>query len=251
MATGSLLDLSELVVAVTGAGGNIGSGIARRLSEAGAGVLLHTRTSPLAVDDFPGPIASVQCDLDADGAPDQVLAAGIEHFGRVDALVNNAGIQPVAALTEVSPDDFRAMFETNVTSAHRLTMALAAHLEDRGGTGSIVHVASIEGLQPAPGHGHYASAKAALRMHARASALELGPRGVRVNVVSPGLIARPGIEEQWPEGVERWQQAAPLGRLGEPEDVANACAFLLSDLSSWITGAEIIVDGGVLARPTW
>lgn len=88
-------------------------------------------------------------------------------------------------------------------------------------------------------------------MHARASALELGPRGVRVNVVSPGLIARPGIEEQWPEGVERWQQAAPLGRLGEPEDVANACAFLLSDLSSWITGAEIIVDGGVLARPTW
>lgn len=250
-ATCPLLDLTGQVVAVTGAGGNIGAGIARRLSQAGASLVLHTRSSPLTPDDLPGPSASVSCDLEQDDAPDRILAAGIERFGRVDALVNNAGIQPVAALTEMSAEDFRQMFETNVTAVHRLTMALAKHLEDRDAPGSVVHVASIEGLQPAAGHGHYASAKAALRMHARASALELGALRVRVNVVSPGLIARPGIEEEWPEGVERWQRSAPLGRLGQPEDVANACAFLVSDLASWVTGAEIVVDGGVLARPTW
>lgn len=245
------LDLSERVVVVTGAGGNIGGGIARRLSEAGARLVLQTRTSSLeqVVSRLSGPSASVVCDLDSPDAPDQILAAGVEHFGRVDGLVNNAGIQPVAPLAEMESEDFRQMFETNVTSVHRLTMALAHRL--RGAPGSVVHVASIEGLQPAAGHGHYASAKAALRMHARAAALELGELGVRVNVVSPGLISRPGIEDQWPEGVERWRRAAPLGRLGEPEDVANACAFLLSDLASWITGAEIVVDGGVLTRPTW
>ena len=86
-------------------------------------------------------------------------------------------------------------------------------------------------------------------MYTRAAALELGVRGIRVNAVSPGLMGREGIEEEWPEGVERWLQAAPLGRMGTPEDLADACLFLASDASRWITGANLVVDGGgVIAR---
>ena len=88
-------------------------------------------------------------------------------------------------------------------------------------------------------------------MHARAAAQTYGSAGVRVNVVSPGLIYRPGIEDAWPEGVGRWKEACPMGRLGTPEDIGDACVFLCSDLARWITGAELLVDGGVMANPTW
>ena len=104
-------------------------------------------------------------------------------------------------------------------------------------------------MQPAAGHSHYGAAKAAVVAHTRAAALELGPLGIRVNAVAPGLIARPGIAEQWPDGVARWEAACPLGRLGEPDDVADACLFLASDAARWITGAVLVVDGGD-ARPS-
>jgi 3-oxoacyl-[acyl-carrier protein] reductase len=94
-------------------------------------------------------------------------------------------------------------------------------------------------------------AKAALVMAAKAAALEYGPLGVRVNSISPGLIDRPGLADDWPEGVDRWQRAAPLGRLGTPTDVANACLFLCSPLASWITGVDLTVDGGVSVNPHW
>jgi 3-oxoacyl-[acyl-carrier protein] reductase len=117
--------------------------------------------------------------------------------------------------------------------------------------GAIVNVASIEGLQPAFAHSHYAASKAGVIMHTRAAALELGPKGIRVNCVSPGLIAAPGIEEGWPAGVARWHAAAPLHRLGTPIDVADAVLFLASPAARWITGANLVVDGGVLAHNTW
>ena len=88
-------------------------------------------------------------------------------------------------------------------------------------------------------------------MHTRAAALELGPKRIRVNCVSPGLIEAPGIEEAWPEGVARWHAAAPLQRLGTPTDVADAVLFLLSSAARWISGANLVVDGGVLAHNTW
>lgn len=88
-------------------------------------------------------------------------------------------------------------------------------------------------------------------MHTRSAALELGPHGIRVNAVSPGLIWREGIEEAWPEGVERWKTAAPLGRLGMPEEIADACLFLVSSGARWISGANLVADGGILARPVF
>ena len=119
---------------------------------------------------------------------------------------------------------------------------------EKGCGGAIVNIASVEGETPAPMHSHYTSAKAGTLMHTRSAALELGPHGIRVNAVSPGLIWREGIEEGWPEGVERWKETAPLGRLGMPDEVADACLFLASPTARWISGASLAVDGGILAR---
>ena len=244
---GEMIRLDGRVIVVTGAGGGIGGGIARRLMAAGATVVAHTRTSPV---EHLGADGAVTADLTEPGAAERVVQAALDQ-GRIDGLVNNAGIQPVVHFTEMSDDQWTEMIDTNLTAAHRLTAAAAEAMQAQGAGGSIVHVASIEGRQPTDFHGHYATAKAGLIMHARAAAGALGPHGVRVNSVSPGLIDRPGLADDWPEGVDRWHAAAPLGRMGTPEDVGDACVFLCSDLARWITGADLVVDGGVLTRPTW
>jgi NAD(P)-dependent dehydrogenase (short-subunit alcohol dehydrogenase family) len=120
-----------------------------------------------------------------------------------------------------------------------------------GGGGAIVNIASIEAHNPAPLHAHYNAAKAALLMHTRAAAAELGRHGIRVNCVSPGLIDREGLADAWPDGVGRYLASVPLARLGQPADVADACLFLASPAARWITGAELVVDGGVLTSQVY
>ena len=243
------IDMTSSVVVITGAAGGIGSGIADRFAAAGAAtVLQHHRSAAPPASERAHP---VQLDVTTAGAADELVARAIERFGRVDALVNNAGVQPVAPFGEISDAQWSEMIDTNVTSCHRLTQAFARHVAERGGTGCVVHIASIEGTQPAPGHSHYSVSKAALIMHAKAAALELGRSGVRVNAVSPGLIHRDGIEDAWPDGVGRWLEKAPLGRLGLASDVGDACVFLCSPMAQWITGINLVVDGGVSARSTW
>jgi NAD(P)-dependent dehydrogenase (short-subunit alcohol dehydrogenase family) len=247
-----LLDLTGRVIVVTGAGGNIGAGIARRLVAAGADVMAHTRTSPVDLVDGRGrPLAEVAADLVAPDGPGAVVDATLERFGRIDGVVNNAAIQTLVPLAEAGDEAWAAIIDIDLSAAHRLTRVAARAMVDAGHGGSIVHIASIEATQPAPDHEPYGVAKAGLVMHARAAAAAYGRHGIRVNAISPGLIERPGIAEQWPEGVARWQAAAPLERLGLPADVGDACVFLCSDLSRWITGVDLVVDGGVLTRPTW
>ncbi len=247
-----LLDFTGKAVVITGAAGGIGTGIARRFSAAGASLVAHAKSSSLAPleSNLSGPLESVHADLTAVDGPGAVVDAALAAYGRIDALVNNAGIQPLVTLDEMSDGQWTEMIDTNLTAVHRLTQAVASRMQQQGDGGAIVHISSIEGSQPAPGHGHYAVSKAALIMHARAAALEYGNAGIRVNTVSPGLIDRPGLAQDWPEGVARWQAAAPLRRLGTPEDVADACVFLCSDLARWITGVNLVVDGGALTRPT-
>jgi 3-oxoacyl-[acyl-carrier protein] reductase len=155
---------------------------------------------------------------------------------------------------------WREVVDTNLSSVFACTQAAVEVMREAGsgegsgsgsGSGSVTHIASIEASHPAVDHAHYSASKAAVVMHARAAALEYGPYGIRVNTVSPGLIDREGLAQAWPEGVRRWERAAPLGRLGRPEDVGDACVFLASPLASWITGQDLVVDGGVTARPTW
>ncbi len=249
-----MLDLTGTTTLVTGASGGIGQGIALRFAEAGSAVAVHYHrgeASALAlverVEAAGGTAAAFTADLTDDGECHRLVEAAAAWTGRLDTLVNNAGVQPVEPLPGMSAESWRAVLDANLTSAFSCTQAAAEVMSG----GSVVHIASIEADRPAPGHAHYSSAKAALVMHARAAALEYGPRGLRVNAVSPGLVDRPGLGDAWPEGVRRWEQAAPLGRLGTPEDVANACLFLASPLAAWITGHNLIVDGGVSAHPTW
>ncbi|MDT7784874.1 MAG: hypothetical protein QOF58_3293 [Pseudonocardiales bacterium] len=224
-----MIDLSGKVVLVTGAGGTIGSGIARRFSDAGALVVRHNG------------IADGDLRTDAQ----RVVSSAAAVHGRLDFVVNNAGVQPVEPLADMTVAQWQSVVDTNLTGPFAVTQAAVGF-----SVNSITHIASIEGSFPAAGHAHYSASKAALIMHARAAALEYGPR-IRVNTVSPGLIDRPGIASQWPEGVARWRAAAPLERLGTAQDIGNACVFLASDLASWITGHDLVVDGGVTARPTW
>ncbi len=246
---GRLLDLSGRTVLVTGASGSIGGGIATRLAEAGARIAAHCHENRPAAEALIGRLGSgevVAGDLSDTRAVDAI-------FERVtpDFVVNNAATQAVRALPDVSFDDWRSAYSSNVDSAFLVTQRAARSWRAAGCGGAIVNVASIEALDPAPGHAHYASGKAALVMFTRASALEYGADGIRVNAVSPGLIERDGLQLDWPDGVERWRAKAPLGRLGTPIDVADAVLFLLSPASRWITGANLVVDGGMSSCNKW
>lgn len=252
-----LPSLAGRVAVVTGAGGVLGRGIARRMAVAGAAVVVHYRSSADAarevvdrIERDGGRAVTAGADLVDPDACAALMRTAVDTYGRLDALVNNAGVQPVSGLREMTVGDWREVVDTNTTSTFAATQAAAEVMRDGDG-GSITHIASIEGSQPQYAHSHYCSAKAAILMHARTAALELAPDRIRVNSVSPGLIGHEHLEAAWPEGVARWHAAAPLGRLGTPEDVGDACVFLASPMASWITGQDLRVDGGVSVHPTW
>ncbi|WP_432094548.1 SDR family NAD(P)-dependent oxidoreductase [Streptomyces sp. bgisy100] len=255
---GRLPALDGLVAVVTGAAGTVGAGIAGEFARAGAQVVVHHHTGAERARNVVeritgegGTAWAVAADLTDETACERLMDAAAARFGRVDALVNNAGVQPVQELASMTAADWRAVVDTNLISAFCCTKAAVQVMRRAGTGGTVTHVASIEGSSPAPGHAHYAASKAALIQHARAAAVEYGPSGIRVNTVSPGLISRPGIEEAWPEGVERYRAAAPLGRIGSPADIGRACVFLASTMADWVTGHDLVVDGGVTARSPW
>ena len=267
----SLPDLTGQRVLVTGASGGIGGGIARRFAAAGARVAVHYRGAAerafALVEELRergADAVAVRADLSQEGAAGVLVAATVRALGGIDGLVNNAGIQPLQTLAETSRADWDQVLSTNLGAVFELSREAAAAMVAGSGTGSetdagsgrpatrwITHIASVEASRPAPAHAHYAVAKAGLVMHARAAALELGPDGIRVNTVSPGLVDRPGLEEAWPEGVASWREHAPLGRLATAEDIGDACVLLASPAASFITGQDLAVDGGMLATPGW
>jgi NAD(P)-dependent dehydrogenase (short-subunit alcohol dehydrogenase family) len=253
-----LFDLSGRAAIVTGASGGIGAGIARRFAEAGARVVCHYNANKAvadsvvtAIEEAGGKAVAIGADVSTGAGAAKLVAGAVCHFGGADILINNAGLQARQPLNDVDEAGWTAMMAANVTGPFLLVRALVNHLREVNHGGAVVNISSIEGHNPAPRHGPYATSKAALVMFTRAAALEFGQYGIRVNSVSPGLIHRDGLEQAWPEGVERWQAAAALKRLGQPDDIADACLFLASDAARWITGADLIVDGGVMTRPTW
>ena len=242
-----LLSLAGETVLVTGASGNIGRGIAARLAEAGAKIIVHYQrdaASASSVADEIGAAGVVQADLGDPASVDAMFDAL-----RPTMVVNNAAAQPVQPLADMSDENWRSVLGTNLDGPFLVTQRAARAWGERGG--AIVNIASIEGSDPAAGHAHYATSKAGLIMFTRAAALEFGPRNIRVNCVSPGLIERDGLDEEWPEGVARWRERAPLGRLGTPKDVADAVLFLLSPAARWISGTNLVVDGGMSAQSRW
>ncbi|MFI5006703.1 MAG: SDR family NAD(P)-dependent oxidoreductase [Solirubrobacterales bacterium] len=248
-----LLDFTGRVALVTGAGSGLGGAVALRFAEAGARVAVHYRSSragatALAERIGAGRAIAIGGDLAKEPDARALVARTVEAFGRLDVLVNNAGAYPMAGVLEMTAAQWDEVIAANLTSVYLGTQAAARQMVAQGGGGAIVNITSIEADTPAPAHSHYNAAKAGAAMYTRAAAQELGPHGIRVNAVAPGLIWREGLEEAWPDGVARFLEAAPLGRLGQPGDVADACLFLASPAARWITGASLTVDGGVLVR---
>ncbi|MBT8101964.1 MAG: SDR family oxidoreductase [Gammaproteobacteria bacterium] len=244
-----MLDLSGETVLVTGASGNIGGAIAARLAEAGASVIAHyhrNESAARALVERLGAGEVMQADLADESAVDAMFTAI-----RPSLIVNNAAAQPVAALGDMTFADWRAMMSANLDSAFLVTQRAALAWIVDGTAGAIVNIGSIEGLDPAAGHGHYATSKAGLTMLTRAAALEFGSAGIRINCVSPGLIDREGLARDWPDGVARWHDRVPLGRIGSAIDVADAVLFLLSPAARWISGVNLVVDGGMSAQSKW
>lgn len=258
-ASSALPDLTDQTVLVTGAAGGVGHGIALRFAAAGAAVVVHHRTGAEAaralvarIEESGGSALALGAELTDEAECHRLVRRAAAWRGGLTALVNNAGVQPTQELAGMSVADWRAVVDTNVHSVFACTQAAVAVMRESGQrTASVTHIASVEATCPAPLHAHYSASKAAVVMHARSAALEYGPYGIRVNSVSPGLIDRPGLADDWPEGVRRWRAASLTGRLGRPEDVGDACVFLASPMASWITGQDLVVDGGVTARPPW
>lgn len=242
-----LLSLAGQRILVTGASGHLGQGIARRLAEAGGRILIHYNRDSASARSLAADLNAdepLQADLGDEKAVDAMLEAA-----QPTMVVNNAAAQPVEPLAGMDLAAWRRVLAANLDGAFLVTQRAAQAWGDDGG--AIVNIASIEGADPASGHAHYATSKAGLLMFTRAAALEYGSRGIRINAVSPGLIDRDGLADDWPDGVTRWLERAPLGCLGTPQDVADAVLFLLSPAARWISGANLVVDGGMSAQSRW
>lgn len=257
-AVADLLNLDGQRALVTGGSGNIGRGIAVRLAEAGADIVVHyhgdkdgAEKTVTQIREFGRDAEMIQADLgDAD-----VVATRFnelhENGAPVTCVVNNAGGYPVQDFAEMTAADWQRVVAANLYSAVHVSQEAIRRWRRQNLTGAIVNVASIEGCDPAMGHSHYASSKAGLLMLTRSLTLEYGRAGIRVNAVSPGLISREDIDKTWPEGVASWQENAPLRRMGDATDVADAVLFLLAPASRWISGVNLVVDGGMSCVSRW
>ncbi len=247
-----LLNFTDKIVIVTGASSGIGAGIAKRFDEAGASIVAHANSNldkAKAIAAQCKTSVSIQADLSTESGANALITEAVRAFGRVDVLINNAGIYPLHTLMDMSAADWDSVINANLRSAFLCTQAFARQVaKQQRSECAIVNITSIEAENPAPMHSHYNASKGGLLMLTKAAANELAAQGIRVNAVAPGLIAREGIEQAWPDGVQRWKAAAPLGRLGTPEDIADACLFLASPAARWITGSSLTVDGGVMTH---
>jgi NAD(P)-dependent dehydrogenase (short-subunit alcohol dehydrogenase family) len=240
-------DLSGHRAVVTGGGSGIGRATAAALRAAGAvvGVVdLDAEAAAVVAKEVDGPSAGADVrDLDAVAAAIDGIAG---ELGGLSILVNNAGTGSMSRLHEYPADEWERVIGTNLTGAWHVLRAAIPHLLANG-EGRIVNTASISGLRPAAGEGPYAAAKAGLSALTRSAAIEYGPT-IRVNAVSPGTIRTAltsPLFEVFDDEEDRHLDKIPLGRIGEPEDIADVIVFLVSDAARYITGQDVVIDGGL------
>jgi NAD(P)-dependent dehydrogenase (short-subunit alcohol dehydrogenase family) len=252
-----LFDLNGKTAIVTGGAMGIGEGIARRLAAQGASVVvadLDASHGEATAKSLPKKGLFLKTDVRDLGQVDDLVSRATRELGHVDILVNNAGIFPFAGILDVKPDLWDRVLGVNLRGAFFLAQAAARQMKRQATGGAILNVASIDALHPTGQLAAYDASKGGLRMVTRSMALEMAPLGIRVNAIAPGSIATPGASAATtlPPGVdasqltERFLARIPLGRMGEPEDIARAALFLLSPAASYITGVTLVVDGGYL-----
>jgi 3-oxoacyl-[acyl-carrier protein] reductase len=227
---------------VTGASRGIGSAIAQELARAGAAVVVGYRSGADEAQALATEICGRAVQADVSTAEDAKRL--VDEAGDVDVLVNNAGVTRDGVLARMSDDDWRAVIDTNLTSVFYTCRAVTRPMMKKR-AGSIVNISSIVGVHGNWGQTNYAASKAGIIGFTKSLARELGSRGVRANVVAPGYV-KTRLTDAIPEEARETMLAnTPLGRLGDPEDVAGAVRFLCSDAASFITGEVLLVDGGL------
>ncbi|MGU3543174.1 glucose 1-dehydrogenase [Methylobacterium sp. A52T] len=244
--------LAGKVAVVTGASKGIGAGIAKALAREGAAVVVNYASSRAGADAVVDAITSAggravaaQGDVSRASEAQDVIEAAIRAFGRLDVLVNNSGVYEFAAIEEVTEEHYRRQFDVNVLGVLLATRAAAKHL---GEGGSIVNVSSAITHVHTPAAAVYAGTKGAVNAISGVLANELAPRKIRVNVVSPGYVVTEGTHAAGISGSEMeagMVAQTPLGRAGEPDDIATVVAFLASDDARWLTGENITASGGI------
>src|SRR5262245_49925261 len=245
--------LAGKVAVVTGASKGIGAAIAQQLAAEGAAVVVNYATSREGAEQVVsqierkgGTAVAVQANLAKEGDIRRLFAETKKVFGKLDILVNNAGIYEFAPLENVTPDHFHKQFDLNVLGLI-LSSQEAVKLFGTAG-GSIVNISSVVATSALPNISVYSATKAAVNVITKSLAAELGPRKIRVNAVNPGMIETEGVHAA---GIadsdfrKETEAKTPLGRIGQPQDIAPAVAFLASDDASWITGETLYISGGL------
>lgn len=253
------MQLQENVAIVTGAGRGIGRAIARLFAAEGAAVVVAARTAREGdetvsqIREAGGEAFYQQTDVSQGAQVRRLVDASLDRYGQIDVLVNNAGIGgPGKPLHEASEDDWDLVLDTNLKGCF-LGMRYAIPPMQKAGHGAIINLSSVLAEHTLPGCTAYTASKAGIIALTRATALEVGQFGIRVNCIQPGSTDTPmmweGLDEEGRREIEpQVAAAAPLGKVGRPEEIAQAALFLASNASSFVTGASLLVDGGLLTR---
>ena len=240
------LDMSGRAVLVTGGGRGIGRGITERFLAAGATVVVCGRSEPDELPSADGRTAVfIAADVRDADAVDALITETVAQLGRLDVLVNNAGGSPSADSATVSPKFSRAIIELNLLAPLVCAQRANAVMQQQPDGGSIINIASVSGLRPSPGTAAYGAAKAGILNLTQTLAVDYAPR-VRVNAISAGLIRTEQSHLHYGDeaGIAAVGATVPLGRMGTPGDIANACLYLASPLAAYVSGANLLVHGG-------
>lgn len=255
-----LLDLTGKTAIVTGGAMGIGRGIALRLHEAGANVVVADRADEQAAETVrfleerrEASAHAVWTDVADAKSVEAMFATAIEEFDSIDILVNNAGIFPFVPLVSLSEDEFMRVIDVNLRGVFLCTKHAAARMIDQGRGGKIINVTSIDALHPSlVGLAAYDASKHAVWGFTKNVALELAPHRIWVNAIAPGGVLTPGVAavqaapDESGEAVDDMTSMVPMGRFADPDEIGRVALFLASDLSSYLTGTQIVADGGML-----